>query len=167
MTVTTGPAGVDGELFREAMAGVCAPVSVVTTLHEGRPHGTTVSAFAALSADPPLVSVALDTGSRLLARVRATGRIGINVLTREHSALALSFASKAADKFAGVDWLLEDGLPRLAGAGWLACTVADLVPGGDHVVAFVRVTSAVPRLDEPLTYHNRAFGTHLPEEAGS
>ncbi|MET7992615.1 flavin reductase [Amycolatopsis sp. NPDC005232] len=68
MSVTTGTAGVDGGLFREAMAGVRAPVSIVTTLHDGVPYGTTVSAFAALSADPPLVSVALDTGSRALAR---------------------------------------------------------------------------------------------------
>lgn len=146
MSVTTGAPGVDGRLFREAMAGVRAPVSIVATLHDGVPHGTTVSAFAALSADPPLVSVALDTGSRLPAPVRRPGRLGINVLTREH---------------AGLEWSLEDGLP---GAGRPARTVAELVHGGDHVVVFAQVTSAVPRRDEPLTDHNRAFGMHLPKQ---
>ncbi|WP_432855958.1 flavin reductase family protein [Amycolatopsis sp. CA-161197] len=161
MSVTTGATGVDGRLFREAMAGMCAPVSIVATLHDGVPHGTTVSAFAALSADPPLVSVALDTGSRLPAPVRHPGRLGINVLTREHAGLALAFAGKGDDEFAGVGWPLEDGLP---GAGRPARAVAELVHGGDHVVVFAQVTSAVPRRDEPLTDHNRAFGTHLPKQ---
>ncbi|MEV6902280.1 flavin reductase family protein [Amycolatopsis sp. NPDC051372] len=163
MSVTTGSTGVDGGLFREAMAGVCAPVSIVTTLHDGVAHGTTVSAFASLSADPPLVSVALDTGSRLPARVRLSGRLGINVLTREHAGLALAFAGKGDRQVRQLEWSLDDRLP---GAGWLACTVADLVRGGDHVVAFAQATSAVPRLAEPLTYHNRAFGTHLPQQVG-
>ena len=48
--------------FREVMAGVATPVSVVTAISDGRPHGTTVSAFASLSMDPPMVLVALDRG---------------------------------------------------------------------------------------------------------
>ncbi|WP_218590203.1 hypothetical protein [Pseudonocardia oceani] len=31
------------DTFREVMAGVCTPVSVVTVMVDGRPHGTTVS----------------------------------------------------------------------------------------------------------------------------
>src|SRR4051795_13253886 len=45
--------------FREVMAGVAPPVSVVTAIARGLPHGTTVSAFASLSMDPPMVLVAL------------------------------------------------------------------------------------------------------------
>ena len=46
--------------FRDLMAGVCAPVTIVTTMDEGQPFGATVSAFASLSLDPPMVTVALD-----------------------------------------------------------------------------------------------------------
>ncbi len=46
--------------FRDVMAGVCTPVTVVTALDGDRPHGTTVSAFASLSMAPPMVLVALD-----------------------------------------------------------------------------------------------------------
>src|SRR3954469_19110691 len=80
--------------FRNVMAGVCTPVSVVTTIADGRPHGTTVSAFASLSMDPPMVQVSLDHGSELLALVRDSGTFGLNVLSSGQSALATMFATK-------------------------------------------------------------------------
>ena len=148
--------------FREVMAGVATPVSVVTALADGRPHGTTVSAFASLSMNPPMVLVALDRGSELLARVRQCGRFGVNVLGATQSALALTFAKKGGTgKFDGVHWELHDDLPRLPGApGWLACDVAALVDGGDHVLALGTVVAAETLDGRPLTYHGRAFGTH-------
>ena len=88
--------------FRTAMGSVCTPVSVVTTMADGLPYGTTVSAFASLSMDPPMVLVALDLGSDLLALVRQTGHFGLNILSSSQSALALNFARKGrAGKFAG------------------------------------------------------------------
>jgi flavin reductase (DIM6/NTAB) family NADH-FMN oxidoreductase RutF len=156
--------------FREVMAGVATPVSVVTAISGGLPHGTTVSAFASLSMDPPMVLVALDRGSDLLALVRESLRFGVNVLGSTQSALALAFAQKGGvGKFQGVPWELDHGLPRLPRTpGWLACEVAGLVDGGDHVIALGRVTTAETRDGRPLTYHSRAFGTHSTlEEASS
>ena len=80
------------QAFRDLMAAVCAPVTVVTTVDEDGPHGTTVSAFASLSLHPPLVTVALDQHSALLARILATGRLGVNVLGSADDELALRFA---------------------------------------------------------------------------
>src|SRR4051812_47150351 len=102
--------------FREVMAGVCTPVSVVTAMADGIPHGTTVSAFASLSMDPPMVLVSLDRSSDLLAVVRTAGRFGLNVLSSSQSTLALRFARKGGvGKFAGVRWDIEAGVPRLPG----------------------------------------------------
>src|SRR5262249_27038114 len=121
--------------FREVMAGVATPVSVVPGLEDGVAHGTTVSAVASLSMAPPMVLVALDRQSDLLALVRRTGRFGVNVLGSAQSALALSFARKGLGKFNGVRWLADHGVPRLTGVpGWLVCDVAELVDGGDHVI---------------------------------
>ena len=108
------------------MAGVATPVSVVTAVAgDGVPHGTTVSAFASLSMDPPMVLVSLDRGSDLLALVRETGRFGVNVLGSTQSALALSFARKGPDKFTDVEWVTSTtaspGCPDAP--GWLACEV--------------------------------------------
>ncbi|GIG88037.1 flavin reductase family protein [Plantactinospora endophytica] len=152
--------------FREVMAHVCTPVSVVTAVSGGLPHGTTVSAFASLSMNPPMVLVSLGRHSDLLAVVRATRCFGVNVLASEQSALALNFARKGGTgKFAGVPWQSDGGVPRIPGAaGFLACRVSQLVEGGDHVVLLGEVLSARPTRARPLTYHNRAFGTHLPHQ---
>jgi flavin reductase (DIM6/NTAB) family NADH-FMN oxidoreductase RutF len=153
--------------FRAVMAGVATPVSVVTSMGDGLPHGTTVSAFASLSMDPPMVLVSLDRGSDLLAMVRETGRFGVNVLGATQSSLALAFAKKGGTgKFNGVRWEADHDLPRLPGApGWLACDLTALVDGGDHVVALGTVVDAETADGEPLTYHLRAFGTHTVLEA--
>ncbi|MGY1602480.1 flavin reductase family protein [Geodermatophilus sp. SYSU D00815] len=147
--------------FREVMAGVCTPVSVVTVLRHGRPHGTTVSAFASLSMAPPMLLVALDRGSELLARLAVGRPFGVNVLGAGQADLAAAFARKGPDRFAGARWVTDTGAPRLTGSpGWLACTVAQLVDGGDHVVVLGDVVRAAAADGPPLTYHARTFGTH-------
>lgn len=157
------------EQFRDAMAAVATPVSVVTAVAGGLPHGTTVSAFASLSMDPPMLLVSLDRQSQLLGAIRESLRFGLNVLGSDQSALALTFATKGgAAKFSGVGWELDHGLPRLEGTpGWLACNVADLVDGGDHVIALGMVVAAETGVGRPLTYHGRAFGTHARLQAAS
>ncbi|WP_326837531.1 flavin reductase family protein [Amycolatopsis rhabdoformis] len=161
---------VDEAAFRELMGAVCAPVTVITTTTaEGRPHGTTVSSFASLSLRPPMVSFALDTGSALLAHVRRSRRVGVNVLAHGQDAVAMAFAGRGEDKFAGLRWHEADGLPRLDGAGgWLAATVLDLVPGGDHVLVLAEVVASEVGAAAPLVYARRTFGTHsrLAREAG-
>jgi flavin reductase (DIM6/NTAB) family NADH-FMN oxidoreductase RutF len=143
------------------MASVCTPVSVVTAMAGDRPHGTTVSAFTSLSLDPPMVLVSLDKTSELLGHVRRAQVLGVNVLHAGQAALATAFARKGTDKFSGVGWTLEHGVPRLDGVmGWLACRVERLAEGGDHVVVFGRVVAAAGSPGAPLTYHQRRFGTH-------
>jgi flavin reductase (DIM6/NTAB) family NADH-FMN oxidoreductase RutF len=151
-----GPVG--PERFRRVLGTVAAPVSVVTTLDEDGPHGTTVSAFCSLSLRPPMVLVALDRSSDLLAMIERTRRFGVNVLARGQERFAQRFARKGRDKFDGVEWQEEDGLPRLPDAqAWLACEVADLLPGGDHVIATGHVVGAEHRNVEPLVYKERTF----------
>lgn len=168
MSVPSAPTEVDLRTrFRDAMASVCTPVSVVTTLVGEIPHGTTVSAFASLSMTPPMVTVALDRDSELLALVRRSGVFGVNILERSQSDLALTFARKGgAAKYQGIPWTVRDGVPRLDGVGgFLRCEAEQFVEGGDHVIVLGLARTAESRPCAPLTYHNRAFGTHvLPAE---
>lgn len=147
--------------FRDLMAGVCAPVTIVTTTAGSLPHGTTVSSFASLSLRPPMVTVALDRASGVLSHISATGRFGVNVLASTQDDLALGFARRGADRFAGVDWHFDHGLPRLDSApGWLACEVTEIVEGGDHLLLLGTVTHARTTPAAPLVYGYRTFGTH-------
>jgi flavin reductase (DIM6/NTAB) family NADH-FMN oxidoreductase RutF len=144
---------VEPDLFRAAMSQIATPVVVVTAVSEERPHGTTVGAFTSLSLDPPMISVALDRQSELLAKLRGAERFGVNVL-------ATTFSTKSPDKFASVDWRPDAGLPRLPGcAVWLVCRTGGLVDGGDHVVVLGTVEHAEVDQRSPLVYHDRAFST--------
>lgn len=149
--------------FRDAMAGVCAPVTVVTATEDGIPYGVTVSAFASLSLRPAMVSVALDRSSGVLARILATGRFGVNVLGRDQDDLARTFAGRVPDRFAasGTPWHHDHGLPRLAGApGWLVCRLRSAVEGGDHLLLLGDVDHVRTAEAAPLVYSHRTFGTH-------
>jgi flavin reductase (DIM6/NTAB) family NADH-FMN oxidoreductase RutF len=168
MSTETERAGVDAVAFREALGAVCAPVAVVTSFHDDRPHGTTVSAFCSLSLEPPLVRVALDRESDLLRMIRRAGRYAINVLSHGQEEIATRFARKGADKFDEVPWQLHADLPRLDDtATWIACTLHELMDGGDHVIAVGFVEDAQASPARPLLYRQRAFGTLASHPAPS
>lgn len=159
---TVGASGtVDPQRFRDVMSGVCAPVTVVSTADGGGPHGATVSSFASLSLDPPLISVAFDRRSRLLGTISDTGRFGVNLLGHGQDELAVLFSRRGADRFAGTWWHYDSDLPRLDGAaGWVVCELYETVHAGDHLLLFGLVT-AVSRAElPPLVYAHRTFGTH-------
>lgn len=146
------------EDFKAALAAVCTPVTVVTTSHDGRPHGTTVSSFCSLSLDPPMVLVSLDKSSDLLSLIGRSQCYGVNVLAQQQAAIAHAFARKGQDKFAGVRHEIIGGLPRIQGASvWLRCRLAELVDGGDHMIAIGIVEQAIQEPAEPLMYHGRTF----------
>lgn len=147
--------------FRGAMGQVTSSVSVVTTLTEGVPHGTTVSAFMSLSMDPPMLTFALDRGSNLLTRLGVGSVVGVNVLAAHHDQVALRFAGKGGDKFADVPWRVENGAPALHDRhAWVALRITQLVEAGDHVLLIGDVTGADATPSAPLTYWKRTFGTH-------
>ncbi|OUS82745.1 flavin reductase [Rhodococcus sp. NCIMB 12038] len=144
------------------MAHVATPVAIVSSVDGGLPVGTTVSAFTSLSMTPPMVLVSLDKGSETLELVAASGRFGLNILASDQTSTALKFAKKGGvGKFNGVRWDLDHEVPRITGvAGWVACTVEQIVEGGDHMIVLGNIVAAEHVHGEPLTYHGRVFGTH-------
>ncbi|WP_410635079.1 flavin reductase family protein [Amycolatopsis sp. cmx-4-83] len=153
---------VDANRFRAVMAAVCAPVTVVTTTAADGPRGATVSSFTSLSLDPPLVSVAFDRRSALLAEILDAGRFGVNLLGQGQDDLAVRFATRGADRFGGeTAWFTDDRLPRLRdAAGWVACDLERVVEAGDHLLLFGLVTALGRAELPPLVYAHRTFGTH-------
>lgn len=157
----TEPSLVEADIFRESMARVCAPVTIVTTLTGEGPYGTTVSAFCSLSLEPPMVIVSLGKSSNLLASIRSAGRLSVNVLAADQQDLAMAFGRRGGDKFAGIAWTVREALPYLEGAAtWLGCTLDRLVDGGDHIVVLAAVTHAEVTDRLPLVYARQTFGTH-------
>ncbi|WP_285730789.1 flavin reductase family protein [Nocardiopsis sp. ATB16-24] len=143
------------------MAGVCAPVTVVTAMDKGIPHGSTVSSFSSLSLRPPMVTTALGRESRLLEWILRTRRFGVNVLGAGDAEVARVFVGRREERFLRTPWHSDHGLPRLNGvAGWAVCELERAVPGGDHVLLMGLVVHAGSTGAAPLVYGNREFGTH-------
>jgi flavin reductase (DIM6/NTAB) family NADH-FMN oxidoreductase RutF len=158
MEASVATKGVSLDDFRETLSRVPSPVTIVTTLADGRAHATTVSAFTSLSADPPLVLVALDRNSDLLELLHRTERFAVNLLADGQAEIGLDCAKKGQDKLAAVKWHPEDGLPRIEdAAAWLSCEVEEILPGGDHEIVIGLVTACEIGAEEPLVYHRRRF----------
>lgn len=152
--------------FRDAMARVPAPVTIVTTADAaGTPYGTTVSAFASLSVTPPMVVFALDNRGSMKDRIAEHGHVGINILSGDQAEIAVRFAS-SGPRFENLEWELDHGVPRLAGiASFLYCDGTELLPGGDHTVVLGKVDTAESMGDQSLSYHLRAFHAVPPAPA--
>lgn len=147
--------------FRDLMAGIPSPVTVLSTWDDG-PAGATIGAFISLSMDPPLVLASLISTTTMLDRLLRVRRFGVNLLAEHQSHIARRFASRHGDRFADVEWTLENGLPRLAGtAAWIECTLESEVPAGDHTMVIGRIVSAQTSAAEPMVYCRRAFGGHI------
>lgn len=121
--------------LRGALRSVIEPVVVVTGRGVSGLVGLTVSSFASVSAEPPLVLFCPSATSRSWAEMRPSGRFAVNVLGRDQVDVALRFADRG-DRFAGVTWTeVGDGLPVLGGAlAVLLCRVHSRSRTGDHEV---------------------------------
>lgn len=142
------------------MSAIPTGVTVVTAMGEEGPSGMTANAVVSLSADPPMMLACLDRGARTLASLRGSGRFLINVLASTQAELAPRFASKdpEPEKWDGVPWAVDDGVPRIAGGvAWIRCELHDLIDGGDHLI----VTGSVEHVEtsdrEPLIFHRGAY----------
>ena len=92
-----------------------------------------------------LLLVCFANEARTLPLIADTKRFGVNVLSAGQEDLARLFASKLpeAEKFAGVQHSVQDGIPVIDGVlAWVGCTLQELIPGGDHTIGIGRVTAA-------------------------
>ena len=155
------------EDFRNAMSRFASGVTVVTTRDaSGRPFGFTASAFTSLSLDPPLVLVCLERRAESFPVFEAAQTFGVSILAAGQSPLALKFATRGADKFAGspiVDGAVT-GMPLVSSAiAQVECSVHERIDGGDHIILVGRVLRAVVAAGEPLLHFSRAFGRFVAE----
>lgn len=160
------PAGrpaVDADAFRDALRLFPSGVTVVTLRAAGRVHGLTVSAFASISPEPPLVAIFIDHQHGAHSMLETPGaRFAVNFLAEEQRALSERFAwSPDDERFAEGDWI-DDGVevPVLADAlAWMRCSIDSRHVAGTHTLYVGRVEAiACPRPDDrPLVYWNRDY----------
>lgn len=155
---------IDFERFRAINARFPTGVAVVTAVgEEGEPRGLASNAFSSVSADPPLLLVCVDKGSRTLPAIQRTGGFVVNFLASDAEPIARKFASKDTDKFAGLEWrpsATANGAPVLT-RGVVAhaeCVTERAIEAGDHWIFVGRVEDGAVHDGRPLLYFDRRYG---------
>jgi flavin reductase (DIM6/NTAB) family NADH-FMN oxidoreductase RutF len=154
--------------FRRVLGHFATGVTVVTTVDAGRrPTGLTVSAFASLSLDPPLILVCVDHKSQTYSALMERGGFAVNVLGTGHESISRRFATTTTDKFDGVAYAESPlGLPLIEGAlAHLECTTVSTHVEGDHTILVGRVERTSLGDGEPLLYFRGKYGRLQPAVA--
>ena len=146
--------------FKDVAGRFASGVTVITAIHDDIRLGATASAVSSLSLEPPMLLICLNRGSASGQAIAEVGRFAVNVLGEEHSELAVRFASRAPDRFAGVKVVQGlGGIPLLAEAlATIECRVVETVIGGTHFVFLAEVEGASVRAGPPLAYFRGQFG---------
>ena len=154
--------------FRRALGSFPTGVTVLTTLDaDGRACGMTISSFNSVSLEPPLILWSLALNSPSLEIFRNASHYAVNVLSAEQQVLSNRFASRLADRFAGVDTRSGlSGSPLLEGcSAWFECRHEAIYPGGDHLVFLGRVERfALNPGHLPLVFHAGAYARIAPRD---
>ena len=135
-------------------------VTVVTSLREGEPRGVTVSAFASVSADPPLVLICINREARSYLYISSSKIFCVNVLAGDQRELAERFSGKLRERqFEGVPYSVDvTGAAVIDGTvAHLDCEVAEEHHAGSHSIFIGRVLSCASRSGSPLGYYNGDF----------
>ncbi|MBZ4016054.1 flavin reductase family protein [Streptomyces purpurogeneiscleroticus] len=161
------PPSVDLPTFRTLMGSLAGAVSIVTTLDaDGAPRGFTCSALCSVSADPPLLLAGVSSGSGTLWAIQEGHRFAVNILSSQGRPLSDLFASRNADKFAGLDWTpgKVTGMPLFeAAVAHTECVLERTIEAGDHHLVLGRVVGGSTRPQRtPLAYWRGSYGHFVP-----
>jgi 3-hydroxy-9,10-secoandrosta-1,3,5(10)-triene-9,17-dione monooxygenase reductase component len=151
---------VDDASFRRALSQFATGVTVVLTRDaEGEPAGLTVSAFASVSLDPPLVLACVDVRADVHDAFRVGGPLGVSVLGEGQEDVSRRFAWRGAKKYAGME--IErgtTGAPLIPGAvAQIECAIVAAHRAGDHTIFVGEVKDLRTAPGRPLLYHRGAY----------
>jgi flavin reductase (DIM6/NTAB) family NADH-FMN oxidoreductase RutF len=151
---------VSSDEFRAVLGRFPSGVTVVTTTaSDGADHGMTVSAFASVSLEPPLVLICIErTASAHDALTLAPGFV-VNILSANQEQIARRFSIVDIDRFEGVGYgrsakgyaVLDDVL------GVIECSTFALHEAGDHTIIVGQVETANARNGSPLLYYRGGY----------
>jgi flavin reductase (DIM6/NTAB) family NADH-FMN oxidoreductase RutF len=158
----TDPDDVAG-FFRDAMAGLCSGVAVLTTRRsDGEPCGLVATSVSSFSAAPPSVLTSIGHVSRCHHALIESQHFGVHVLSVEQEDLARVFASLREEKFEGVDWGWDEDVPALGGVlAYLRCRRSALFELYDHSILIGDVVGGRVSDGQPLVYLDRRMDWRL------
>ena len=152
--------------FRQALGMFATGVTIVTAKNaDGQLIGLTVNSFNSVSLQPPLVLWSLSRNASSLEAFSTGSHYAIHILAAHQKDLAMQFASKGVDRFAGVEYTTGvGGAPLLQGvATTFECFNRNRYEEGDHIIFVGEVESCSHQSGaSPLLYHGGKFYTEHP-----
>jgi flavin reductase (DIM6/NTAB) family NADH-FMN oxidoreductase RutF len=131
---------------------------------EGRRNAFTANWLTQVSADPPLVAVAVEADAPSLGMALRGGAFSVTLYAasqRREAALLARPSRRAPAKLEDVPHSLHaSGLPLVdGGTAWLVCVLDRSLESGDHVVLVGRVSDAgvADGSSDPLTLERAGF----------
>jgi flavin reductase (DIM6/NTAB) family NADH-FMN oxidoreductase RutF len=152
----------DQRQFRDALGSFLTGVTIATTRQaDGTPRGLTANSFTSVSLSPPLILFCIGRNSSSYSAFATADHFAIHVLAEDQRPLSDRFASKVADRFAGL--AVQDGpmgSPLLDGCcAWFECKVHNRVEAGDHVVMLGEVVALSTAAKQPICYGQGGYVT--------
>ena len=122
--------------LRDAMGCFATGVTIVTTMTDRGPLGMTVSSFASVSLEPPLVLWSPARKSARFPAFEAASHFAVHILSEDQRNLAEIFAKSGIEAFEEVEYTPGiGGVPLLDGCtARFECSHAAGHDGGDHLI---------------------------------
>lgn len=137
--------------------------AIVTTEGPSGPAGFLALSTSHLTAEPPIMTVAVGQSTSALGDIRKSGAFAINYLASDAKHVLNRFvgrdAPKGAERFAGLDCSrLETGAPILPGTvGAMDCRLEEEVERYGTILLFGRILSVVQDGDaRPLVHFGKS-----------
>jgi flavin reductase (DIM6/NTAB) family NADH-FMN oxidoreductase RutF len=152
---------IDPDTFRSVLGRFASGVTIITTRDEnGLDHGMTVSAFSALSLNPPLVLACIDRSAGMHDVLQRTRFFTVNILSSPQEALSRRFSDVDAEmRFDGIGYTRgPKGAPVLDDVlAVIECSLVSYIDGGDHGVFIGAVETAATEELRPLLYYRGGY----------
>ncbi|HUH97663.1 MAG TPA: flavin reductase family protein [Anaerolineales bacterium] len=150
------------EPIRQAMRLWASGVTIVTAAHKNERHGMTVSSFASVSLDPPLLLVALQRTTRTSELVSRAQAFGVTILSANQREISDRFAGRgdeSKDRMEGIETeTLDTGAPFIKGGlAYFDCRLRQTVDAGTSLIFMGEVVAARRFEGQPLVYHDRQY----------
>ena len=149
----------DARHLRNALGTFATGVTIVTTHVDGVDVGLTANSFSSVSLEPPLVLWSLAKRASSLPAFMQAGYFAVHVLASDQEHLSQLFATRGADRFAGLE--VERGeasVPLLPGcAARFLCRSTFQYEGGDHIIFVGEVVEFEHASRPPLLFHGGRY----------
>ncbi|MCB1160286.1 MAG: flavin reductase family protein [Leptospiraceae bacterium] len=154
---------ISNEDFKKALSAFASGVTVITYKAGEEMGGLTVSSFASLSLEPPLILFNLNKSAISHEKILETKSFAVNILSADGEDVSNKFASSKENKHELVKkvgyTVKETGSPLLRSClAIMDCSLESVYDGGDHSIIVGRAlyTDTDPT-KRPLLYYNRAY----------